>query len=655
MLLKSIKSQVVGALLVQFVLLVGIVSVTIYELNLRRHDYVILNLSGQLRVLGQLMVTQSLNYVEQAPRDYQTYERDLGLYKKDLMQQVASYDQIIKSFQARNLSPQLTSHANLSMPERPQPRVPSLLAEEETIYCSWDKQSRSQLDETAEVWQEFRQGLIAELGSDVDAPRLEAAAKYILFNEDRLQQASANLAIAFRAMMESKLDGIRTLNRISLLISFFIGITILFILYQKIFKAVDSTVLGFKRVAQGDLSYQVPVAGSNELGHLTKAFNNLTQRLNALFQLTDRINLATNLDEALEFVFAEFGSFLSLDWLGLVRANAANNTVYLERIFSSIENGLHERESFELTNTLFAEALASGRPVSKGQLENDIADYENDTFLKKLASQNVQSVILFPLKLGGEEQAILVFASLNENDYSLSHLEFLENIAAQISHGFDKTIGMESLVISAVEGLAKLAESRDPETGDHLYRMSMYSAIVAEELGKQGSYQQHITPAYVRDVLRFAPMHDIGKVGIEDSILLKPGKLDVVERLAMENHPVIGAQVLRRCEEQMNAVGHSIFSVGIEIAEAHHEKYNGEGYPYQLVGEAIPLSARIVAVADVFDALTSKRPYKDAWPIEKAMELMTEESGQHFDPEVVSALKRALPKILEVYEQRKHV
>ncbi len=249
----------------------------------------------------------------------------------------------------------------------------------------------------------------------------------------------------------------------------------------------------------------------------------------------------------------------------------------------------------------------------------------------------------------------MVFAARTAHAYTPQHREFLANIASQIGHILDKTLATEGLVVAAVEGLAKLAESRDPETGDHLVRMALYSAIVAEELGRDGPYREAINPAYVREVWRFAPMHDIGKVGIADSILLKPGRLDTEERKEMERHPVIGGEVLRRCEAQMKALGHSIFAIGIEIAECHHEKFDGSGYPAGLSGQAVPLSARIVAVADVFDALTSKRPYKEAWPVEKALSVLDEECGQHFDPEVVSAFHRALPRVLDVYARTKHV
>lgn len=148
-------------------------------------------------------------------------------------------------------------------------------------------------------------------------------------------------------------------------------------------------------------------------------------------------------------------------------------------------------------------------------------------------------------------------------------------------------------------------------------------------------------------------MHDIGKVGLGDDILRKPGPLTAAERLEMQRHPVIGAEVLRRCESQVNARGYSIFGMAIDIAEGHHERFDGTGYPARRSGKAIPLAARIVAVADVFDALTSRRPYKDAWPVDKALATLELLSGQHLDPDVLAAFFRALPRILDVHDRFK--
>ncbi|MDR9437625.1 MAG: HD domain-containing phosphohydrolase [Thiohalophilus sp.] len=651
---RSIKFQVISALAVQFLVLLVVVSITLYQLNLRKHDYVILNLSGQLRVISQVMVSQSDNYLKQAPRSYEAYDRDLGLYRKDLRKQVNSYSKIIDAFKARSLSPDLVSGRSFSDTESASlGKVPSLLDGEEVIYCTWDAQSRSQLDETAAIWERFKTGLIAELGNP-DEPRLEAAAKYIQFNQHDLVQASADLSLAFRLMMEKKLNEIRLLNQVSLGLSFLIALTILLILYRKIFRPVETTVQGFRRVAQGDLNFQVPIAEQNEIGRLSSMFNELTRRLAGIFRLSDRINQANNLDETLRFVFEEFGEFLPIDLVALLRTDQNRKAVLIDRVYTDGQNQIDEGARFDQVGCRCMQVFDEGKPL---RIQGD--DLQNaqssDAMTIQLVAGGMQSLIFVPLTISGDEEMILVFGSRASDAYHEEHLELLENIAAQVSHGFEKTIGMESLVISAVEGLAKLAESRDPETGDHLFRMSRYSALIAEQMGHEVRYQSQINSAYVRDILRFAPMHDIGKVGVEDSILLKPGKLTDAERQAMQEHPVIGAEVLKHCEQQVNAVGHSIFRIGIEIAESHHERFDGDGYPYQLKEEAIPLSARIVAVADVFDALTSRRPYKQAWSIDEALELIRTESGKHFDPQVIVALERALPGIMQIYHKYKHV
>ncbi len=633
--IKTLKFQVALALVIQFVLLAGIVSNTIYRLELRKHDYLILNLSGQLRVISQVLVNHSQNYVGAAPRDYPSYHRDLKLYRNNVDDLVNNYGEIIQSFKARKLTPELTGR-------------------DEPLVCTWDQQSLNQLDLTAIVWEDFRRGLNLALGPDKKEPRLEAAAEYIFSQKDQLMNASTDLTNSFQLMMEDKLAEIEMLNQLAILLSVLIAATIGLLLHFKAFRPLDRTILGFRRVSQGDLSHQIPIGVDNEVGYMTGMFNRLTQRLAALFHLTDRINQGTNLDETLRFVFEEFRSFLPIDWIGLLRKTPEKDHFTLERVYTAIKSAPSEGVKFSANDPLLGSVSDTKQPLVLHF--DEITELDKRDELKiKLKDANICSVIALPLSSMGISDSVLVFATREEHVYKDEHLELLKNIGGQLSRSFDKTFGMEGLVISALEGLAKLAESRDPETGDHLFRMSMYSAILAEQLGKQGPYKELITPAYIRDVFRFAPMHDIGKVGIEDSILLKPGKLDDAESRRMKEHPVIGAQVLRRCEEQVNFVGYSIFQIGIEIAEGHHERYDGNGYPHGREGDEIPLSARIVAVADVFDALTSKRPYKEAWSIEKAMVVMREESGNHFDPALIDALELAMPRVLEVYEEHKHI
>lgn len=182
--------------------------------------------------------------------------------------------------------------------------------------------------------------------------------------------------------------------------------------------------------------------------------------------------------------------------------------------------------------------------------------------------------------------------------------------------------------------MSRAAEFRDPETGQHIQRMAHYSRLIARKMGLSADMQELI--------LQAAPMHDVGKIGIPDHILLKPGRLTPEEYDEMKRHPVIGHELLNGSESR-------VLQAAAVIALAHHEKIDGSGYPYGLRGEDIPLLGRIVAVADVFDALTSVRPYKQAWPLEKAEAYLRESSGSHFDPVCVSAFFAVWDDVLEIH------
>ena len=187
-----------------------------------------------------------------------------------------------------------------------------------------------------------------------------------------------------------------------------------------------------------------------------------------------------------------------------------------------------------------------------------------------------------------------------------------------------------------VTRLARAAEFRDPETGAHLQRMARYAFLIACQLDCPQPFCQRLLEA--------APMHDIGKLGIPDSILLKPGRLDEAEMAIMRQHAAHGAHILAGSAS-------ALMQMAEEIARCHHERYDGSGYPAGLAGETIPLSARIVAVADVFDALSSPRPYKRPWPLADARAYIEQHSGSHFCPDCVQAFVRAWDAVTAVRAQ----
>lgn len=192
-------------------------------------------------------------------------------------------------------------------------------------------------------------------------------------------------------------------------------------------------------------------------------------------------------------------------------------------------------------------------------------------------------------------------------------------LAEKVAEATEEILDREREMITR---LSRAAEFRDPETGAHIQRMANYSRLIAQQLGLSSTEQELI--------LRAAPMHDIGKIAIPDHILLKPGRLDAEELAIMHTHAERGYEMLKDSKS-------SLLDTAAIIARTHHEKWDGSGYPRRLAGEDIPLHGRIVAVADVFDALTTERPYKKAWEVERAAQFLEESAGTHFDSQCVHA------------------
>ena len=197
----------------------------------------------------------------------------------------------------------------------------------------------------------------------------------------------------------------------------------------------------------------------------------------------------------------------------------------------------------------------------------------------------------------------------------------------------ERTQELHDTRLEIIRRLGIAAEYRDNETGLHIIRMSLFSQLLGKVAGMGDSEAEML--------LQTSPMHDIGKIGIPDSILLKPGKLNREEWETMQTHTTIGAKILSDHPSEL-------FQTARIIALTHHEKWNGMGYPQGIAGNDIPLVGRLVAVADVFDALTSKRPYKEPWPVDKAVAQLEQDSGKHFDPTLVDSFKEALQDILKI-------
>ncbi|MDA8232634.1 MAG: HD domain-containing protein [Magnetospirillum sp.] len=624
--LISVRGWLAGPLAILCVFLAGVTAFILYELNLRKHDYQILNLAGQMRVLASTLHQQAEQFLGADVLRTGTIDESFMEFERQTADTAVLYQRIIQALADRELPA-------------------DLIGRDAPLRCNWDRRSRNQLDVSVAFWRRYQLGLEAAKGTDPAHPHTLAMAGYMVANGPALVASTEELARAFQSMMEGKLRLIRAL--IVGMLAGAVGVTaiILVLMRQSVLRPLERTVAGFARVAAGDLGFQVEEAGTLEFSRMTRAFNDLSVRLHGMFELIDHIGRGSTLAETMAFVVDEFRRFVPVDGLALLVGTPEGKRYVVESV-----NGAAVADWPEIADPILAEVVSEQR---SHVVEVDGAG--PGALVDALRQRGLTSALLLPLASVREGGAILAVMSRKSGAYSAEHRQFLGIVGAQVDTVLSRTLVMDGLVVAAVQGLAKLAESRDPETGDHLVRMSLYSMVIAEELSLREPYRSIIDRDYVRSLHRFAPMHDIGKVGIPDRVLLKPGRLDDDERREMNLHPRIGAEVLKLCEQRMNELGRSVFRIGIEIAESHHEKWDGSGYPYGRAGAAIPLSARIVAVADVFDALTSKRPYKDAWSLDDALGAIRKDAGSHFDPDVVDAFFRAIPRVIDVYDRFKHV
>ena len=286
---------------------------------------------------------------------------------------------------------------------------------------------------------------------------------------------------------------------------------------------------------------------------------------------------------------------------------------------------------FILLVTISMYAAAEGVVIPVNAMAGAMDSFAYDT--DKARSEMLESIRGLDIHTGDEIEN-LFFALAKTTEDTVRYIADAQDRAAQV----------QKLQNGLILVLADLVESRDKCTGDHVRKTAAYVRIIAEQMKKDGYYPDKLTDEFIENVTNSAPLHDVGKIQVPDAILNKPGKLTEEEFELMKTHTTAGSEIISHA---MDTVGwrSGYLAEARNLAHYHHEKWNGTGYPKGLKGESIPLSARILAVADVFDALVSRRSYKEPFPIEKAFEIVKEGAGAHFDPKVVTALLQAEEEI----------
>ena len=293
------------------------------------------------------------------------------------------------------------------------------------------------------------------------------------------------------------------------------------------------------------------------------------------------------------------------------------------------------------------EILSKGLP----RVVNNLVTFENGTHehTQRIGRSGYAASYTMPIFHGGEFVGFLFFNSHQSDVFTENILSVLDIYGHLIALMIVNELAMLKVMNAALKTTSGITHFRDPETGSHLDRMSRYSRIIAESL----TDQYDLDDAYIEHIFMFSPLHDIGKIAIPDNILLKPGPLNEEERWIMNTHARKGREMID--DIVMNFGFNSINHIDVlkNIAEFHHEAVNGSGYPAGKRYDEIPLEARIVAVADVFDALTSHRPYKEAWSNEKAFAMLKQLAGEKLDIDCVNALIQNRQKVEAIQQQFK--
>jgi HD-GYP domain-containing protein (c-di-GMP phosphodiesterase class II) len=455
-----------------------------------------------------------------------------------------------------------------------------------------------------------------------------------------------------RDYKEERIQSAIQFNRFSVIfLMFSIGIMTILITYQrsninsyfnKIHKGVKSleSILSYKNIDNKiDYEWQeekIFIKEIEKIDNEMKINKNLLEigRYNSMYDLLKKIMETVESKLPLDRL-----SFAFMDNFGNVVAETASTK--LDNIF--LDAGFIDK----LEKTSLKLLVQSKKYRIINDLEDHYLNKRKSEATRLLLKEGIRSNITAPIEFNDKVVGFIFFASSKKNVYNQYHLNLAKRIVNILKQNIFSHYIVQQIIASSSNGFVRLVEGKDNETGDHISRVASVSRLIAKKLSE---INPAITPKFIRELYLFAPLHDIGKVGIPDDILLKPGRLTKEEYHLMKNHVSIGENIIKDINKSIeNLSDLSLLEVAIDIIGGHHEKFDGSGYPRGKKGKTIPLAGRIVAVADVFDALMSKRPYKDAFSFEDSFNLIKKGSGNHFDPEIVDIFESSINEVKDIY------
>lgn len=637
--IKLIRRKIYVIMALILLLIISLTSIIFFISQNKQNEYALIDVFGKQRMLTQLLAKDS-------NRKYaimQSLERGpLVLSENVLNNRVESLNKSLNTAKNQFASTLTSLHSG------------KLQNDNGTIYFEKSlKEMDLLIDSTDKTWKEFKQSVNRIIDSQQIDEQTAEALIYINANNETLLQYCDQIIKGLISNQKKQMNmymsiaiGLFFIALLLLLLSIVQLQKYMVIPLRELYKGINSIGL-FK-----DNKSAIPT--KNELIPVVKEIDESFSKLKRLVKLIENINQDMTFEGILKYIYQSFSTFIPYSHIGI--ALLKDEGQILEASYGISEGELNDLPKrllgikARIVDTSLGTIIQEGMP----RVINDLDAYpknRDSDYNSIIMDAGIKASITLPLKISNEPVGVIFFSSTEKNIYTEDHLMFLQTLSSSIAISLNKNIFIDELLFSTILALAKMAESRDEDTGDHLERMKTYSVKIAEYLIEDKKYCDEISVGFLKDIERFSPMHDIGKVGVRDGILLKPGKLTVEEFEDMKKHTVFGAEVLRTAEHNINKHNKSLFKMGIQIAEGHHEKWNGSGYPYGKSQEDIPLSARIVAVADVLDALTSKRPYKEAFSFEDSFNMIVKGKGTHFDPSIIDSFVRHKNDIFEVYKK----
>ena len=514
-LLQSLRFRIAAAVLLLALLMLGAALHTLMVVREQQALDVLLHTSGQLQLTVQTLEKQSLNYLENAPRDYPTYYRDIKLYYEDIKAHIATFDTFTDAFMNRTFGPEMTGL-------------------DETIHPDLDDATMAAVGQVEESWSTYRKELLDKLGPDTDEPRLEWAAEFIAEGSGALEAAADELAAVVRRQAASRAERVTRVNTVLLAFYVLVSAVVVLWVFRRVVRPLSATAEAFQRVARGDFGHQIPARGHDEIASLTASFNRLTGRVHALVQLTTRIQRGSDLDDTLRSIVEDFRGLIPLDRIALLFAGD-DDRVRTERLYSEGRPVLTAQLSFPAGTGLLAEALRGTDPVH-GRLA--ATGSAADAFARWLVDQGVRDAILLPVREQTPQPGILLIASTRPDSYTAEHLELISNIGLLVSLSFARTVQLaERTRLAAIGEFTSgiVHELRTPIATIHLaldyLRGSELTPPAARRIALAAAEADRME-RLLSDVLQYArPM------------VMHTERLDLCRLLreALETHPELGA------------------------------------------------------------------------------------------------------------------